>query len=142
MKILTLLITLIISLTLNAKVIHLECNGQYIDYDLVYKTELVIDTLKETLILPTDMLWSVYELDDDKYPPYGAPPATYKLTIWDDSYSGFRKVPNKNSTIKTQWFNIDRRDLTFSLLNEIKGRDKRNRIDGQCEIYIKRKNLI
>ena len=144
MKILTLLISLIISLAVNAKVIHLECNGEYREISgQKYKTEVIIDVSKKTFTLPMDILFNSFgQHNKDRYPPYGVPPANYKLSISDDNYMGFRIVPNKLSTIENQTFFVDRKDLTFSLYNKMKGKHRRNLVSGQCKIYTRKKNLI
>ena len=90
-----------------------------------------------------------------KYPPLGIPPAFFSIRITEDEYKGSRDVPSyrpdsDNITIMAQNFNVNRKNLTFTIFNKLAKRFVDNtpnqngfvRIRGKCKIYEKQENLI
>ena len=138
--------------------IHLECNGNYLDVNLDYQTQVVINPSNQTIIFPKDPLANIFEITEEdrvKYPPLGIPPAYFRLKITEDEYEGSRDVPSyradsDNITIMAQNFSVNRKNLTFTIFNKLAKRfvdsvPNKNgyvRIRGKCKIYEKQENLI
>jgi hypothetical protein len=149
MKILTLLITLAISLAVNAKVIHLVCHG-------LITTPVTIDTNKKILI-PADGDYHINKrMDWDKYPKYGRKLPVYLLMITNDEYIGTRALPNSEyGANRIHTYIVNRKDLSYKWRRTPSDEEKSNygqkfldrltilgevEVSGQCKI--KPKNLI